>query len=361
MNRFNSAGTMETSNRNRESLVSVIVVNYNGEQWLRACIGALLADSDAVQEIIVVDNASTDDSSRILREIATEHPEVRVLSSEANLGYAGAVNLALATASAKYLAIMNMDITVEPGWLKPLIAFLDQTPDAGAVNPVIMLPDGSRINAAGLDVHVTGLGFTRGLWSPVAGLDPSPVRVSGISGAVFVMRRQLLDQIGGMDSSGFLYHEDVNLSWLLHMAGFYLYCVPESRVRHDYSLTMYPAKLYLLERNRWAMLLTYLRPMTLVLLSPLLIITEMVMWCYCILRGWSFVRSKFESYRWVAGMLGTIQKRRQSTESARKVSDWEVIRKLKWGYAWKQLLAIGRERGMSRRQVTRGLSTEHFD
>lgn len=352
---------METSNRKGESLVSVIVVNYNGEQWLRACIGALQADPDAVREIIVVDNASTDDSSRILQEIATEHLEVRVLSSEVNLGYAGAVNLARSTASGKYLAIMNMDITVEPGWLKPLIAFLDQTPDAGAANPLIMLPDGSRINAAGLDVHVTGLGFTRGLWSPVTGLDTSPVRVSGISGAVFVMRRQLLDQIGGMDSSGFLYHEDVNLSWLLQLAGFYLYCVPESRVRHDYSLTMYPAKLYLLERNRWAMLLAYLRPVTLVLLLPLLIITETVMWCYCILRGWSFVRSKFESYRWVASMLGTIQKRRDITDSARKVSDWGVIRKLKWGYSWKQLLAIGRERGMSRRQVTRGLSTEHFD
>ena len=124
---------------------------------------------------------------------------------------------------------------------------------------------------------------------------------------------------------------------------------------------MYPAKVYLLERNRWAMLLAYLHRRTLVLLTPLLLVTEIVMWCYCILRGWSFIRAKFESYLWVIGKRRIIQGHRRFTESARTVSDWGVIKKLRWGYAWSQLLAIGRERGASRRQTTRGLPTKRFD
>jgi GT2 family glycosyltransferase len=341
--------------------VSVIVVNYNGGRRLQECLRALLADSYTAREIIVVDNASTDDSTRILDEVRTRHPEVTPLWSPSNLGYAGAVNLALASAKGAYVAVMNMDITVERGWLEPLITLLENDSDVGAVNPLILLADGKRINAAGLDVHVTGLGFTRWLGRSVESIGSSPVRVSGISGAVFVMRRLLLDRIGGMDTAGFLYHEDVNLSWLLQLMGLQLYCVPESVVRHDYFLTMYPAKVYLLERNRWAMLLAYLHRPTLVLVMPLLLVTEILMWCYCLLRGWAFMRAKFESYLWVVGRWRQIQERRRFTESARAVSDWAVMKKLRWAYPWSQLVAIGRERGPSRRHNTRGLSRERWD
>jgi GT2 family glycosyltransferase len=321
----------------------------------------VLADSYMPRQIIVVDNASTDDSSRILDEVGIRHPEVTVLWSSSNLGYAGAVNLAMKSAEGAYVAVLNMDITVDCGWLKPLIGFLENDPSAGAVNPLVLLPDGMRINAAGLDIHVTGLGFAHWLWRSVDSIGRSPVRVSGISGAAFVIRRRLLDQIGGMDTAGFLYHEDVNLSWLLHLLGFELYCVPESVVRHDYLLSVYPTKIYLLERNRWAMLLAYLHLPTLVLLMPPLLVTEVMMWCYCILRGWAFVRAKFQSYLWLIRRRGQIWERRQFAESARAVSDWAVVKKLRWAYTWNQLLALGRERGASRRQNTRGLSRERLD
>ena len=332
------------------AFVSIIVVNYNGGEKLLHCLAALRAASYSEREIIVVDNASTDGSGDALRDEATRHPDLIVVWSEQNLGYAGGINLAMGRARGKYLAVLNMDMVVDSGWLEPLIGFLEEHPKAGAINPLIALEDGARINAMGQDLHITGLGFNSHLGRSIESVSSEPVRVSGIQGGAFAIRRALLKRIGGMDTTGFLYHEDVNLSWLLNLMGFELFCVPHSVVRHDYFLSMYPAKLHLLERNRWAMLFTYLNRSTLLLLLLPLLMTEALMWGYCLLRGWSFLRAKAGSYRWVFRHRRQINERRRLANSLRVLSDWQWLRKLRFTYAWDQLATLGRERGPSRRQ-----------
>lgn len=330
-------------------LVSVVVVNYNGGRRTAECIKALLASGYPKQELIVVDNHSTDESPQIIREVATCNSNIRAIWSGSNLGYAGAVNLALDSASGEYVAVMNMDVIVESEWLEPLIAFLETHPQVAAVNPLILLADSDRVNTEGLDVHITGLGFTRWLGRSLGTLDRSPVRVPGLSGAVFVIPRNLLARIGGLDTTGFLYHEDVNLSWLLQLMGFELFCVRESLVHHDYMLTMYSTKMYLLERNRWVMLIAYLRPFSLIIILPALSLTEILIWSYCILRGPSFVKAKLASYRWVYDRRHEIRERRRMAEGVRVISDWSLLKRLRWKYAWGQFAVIGGERGPSAR------------
>lgn len=344
--------------RDDPPLVSIVVVNYNGGERLLRCVETVLSDSYAVREVFVVDNASTDGSPHLLDGFASCHSEIKVLWSKRNLGYAGGVNLATAAARGAYIAVLNMDVAVSPGWLNPLINFLEDHPDAGAVNPLIVLPDMEHINAMGQDIHITGLGFNRRLGQPTESAGITPMLVSGIQGSAFVVRRALLDRLGGMDASGFLYHEDVNLSWALRLMGFAFYCVPESVVTHDYFLSMYSEKLHLLERNRLAMLLAYLHWSTLILLIPSLIITEALMWGYCVLRGPSFMRAKLSSYRWVFRRLGQIGERRTFIDSVRTVSDWKLLKNLRWAYAWDQFVVLGRERGDSPRQPVGGISEE---
>jgi len=332
-------------------LVSVVVVNYNGADALPRCLEALVADAgDASAEVLVVDNASSDGSDGIAEEAAGRHDEVRLLRSPTNRGYAGAVNLALAEARGTYIAVLNMDVVVSPGWLDPLIAFLEATPGAGAVCPLIVLEsDPGRINAAGQNVHVTALGFNRWLQEPREKAGDRPFRVSGLHGAAFLMRRADLEAIGGWDESGFLYHEDVELSWLLTLGGKEIFCVPASKVSHDYHLTMFPHKLFLLERNRWSMLLANMRRATRFAISPLLLISELMMWGYCLLRGPSFVRAKLDSYRWISTHRERIRERRRYVESLRGRSDWGVLRRMHWGYPVDQFVTLGRERGESER------------
>jgi hypothetical protein len=305
---------------------------------------------DAATEVLVVDNASSDGSERLADEVAERYEAVRVLRSPTNRGYAGAVNLALAEARGDYVAVLNMDVVVSPGWLDPLIAFLERTPDAGAACPLIVLEsDPGKINAAGQNIHVTALGFNRWLGEPRETAGSAPFRVSGLHGAAFLMRREDLEAIGGWDESGFLYHEDVELSWLLTLAGKEIHCVPGSTVSHDYHLTMFPHKLFLLERNRWSMLLADTRGLTRLALSPLLALSELMMWGYCLLRGPSFLRAKLDSYRWISTHRERIRKRRGFVESLRGRSDWGVLRRMHWGYPVDQFVTLGRERGESER------------
>ncbi|MFL5906158.1 MAG: glycosyltransferase family 2 protein [Solirubrobacterales bacterium] len=346
-----AGGVLSTEPATDRPLVSVVVVNYNGAGALEGCLDALLADTgEESSEVLVVDNASSDGSDRVAERAAEGNGSVRLLRSPTNRGYAGAVNLALPEARGKYVAVLNMDVVIDRGWLAPLVELLETNPDAGVACPLILLAsDPDRINAAGQNVNVTGLGFNRWLGKPRGLAGEAPFPVSGLHGAAFLVRRNLLEHLGGWDESGFLYHEDVQLSWLLRLAGREIHCVPAATVRHDYHLTMFPHKLFLLERNRGAMLLADLRLHTRLALSPLLLLSELMLWGYCLFRGPRFLRAKLDSYRWIARNRERIRERRRFVESVRQRSDWGVLRGLRWGYPVDQFVTLGRERGESKR------------
>lgn len=342
--------------------VSIIVVTYNSQAQLGECLDSLCALApEPAHEIVVMDNASSDNSATLAEAFAARHPHLRVYRGDTNRGYAGGVNAALIHTRGQYLAILNPDMRVPSNGLAPLVAFLDSHPGAGAVNPLVVLQDDeTRVNAAGQDVHVTGLGFNRGLGQPRTRFTAIQ-RISGLQGGAFLIRRALLEQMGGWDERGFMYHEDVALSWLAQLMGYDLYFVPESVVSHAYHLSMYPEKLYLLERNRWAMLVTHLNPLTLLLLTPWLLLTEAMLWGYCLLRGMAFLRAKATAYAWVVRQGDSLAKRRAQVRSLRRRSDWEVLKGLAWNYAWDQFITLGRERGLSRRRPVGGMPVKLGD
>ena len=301
-------------------------------------------------EILVVDNASSDDSAAIAERLAEAHESVRLIRSPTNRGYAGAVNVALPEARGEFVAVLNMDVVVSPGWLDGLVSLLDAKPDAGVACPLILLEsDPGKINAAGQNLNKTGLGFNRWLGEPCGRAGTEPFEATGLHGAAFVIRKSLLERLGGWDESGFLYFEDVELSWLLRIAGSEIWCVPTSAVTHDYHLSMFPHKLFLLERNRRKMLLADVRGRTRLAISPLLAVTELVLWGYCLLRGPKFLRAKWRTYRWTRAHRAQIRARREQVDSVRRRSDWQVLRGLRWGYPLDQFLTLGRERGESTR------------
>src|SRR5262249_14301845 len=110
-----------------------------------------------------------------------------------------------------------------------------------------------------------------------------------------------------------------------------------------------PEKLFLLERNRVAMLLSNLRLHSRLAMTPLLGLTELLMWGYCLIRGPKFLRAKASSLRWVWGDRERIRERRRLARSLRRRSDWQILRGLRWGYPWDQFFTLGRERGDSER------------
>jgi GT2 family glycosyltransferase len=317
--------------------VSVIVVNYNGMSHLDACIPSVLKQSYKNFEVIFVDNNSDDGSLEYARN---KFPNLTFVVNDKNLGYAGGINAGLAHASGDYIAPLNIDTEVAPNWLSVMVAFLNKNPQAGAVTPkVLLFNDRTKINALGLNIHITGLGFCRGLGKEDNN-SLTPENVPGVSGCSYLIRRQLIEQMGGAPGWCFMGNDDVIVSWLLRLMGYEVYCLPESIVFHKYSLKMNPGKLFRLEENRQALLLSTLKPLTLLACLPILLAIELMIIVYTLTKGRSYIRAKFDALASLWRERSNIKQRRDQYQSIRKVSDLTLFRQLNWNLTWTQLWGI---------------------
>ena len=221
---------------------AAVVVNYEAGSLLTDCVRSVLADASAGDvELVVVDNGSSDGS---IDELRAALPDVRVIASPGNVGYARAANLGIAATRAPIVAVLNPDLTMEPGTAKPLLARFDHTPALGACGPRIRNVDGSDYPSArrspGVPLAVAhGL---LGLWWPTnpfttryrqLNADPSHARsVDWVSGAAIWLRRSALDAVGGWDERYFMYMEDLDLCRRLRLAGFDVAYEPAGAVTH---------------------------------------------------------------------------------------------------------------------------------
>jgi GT2 family glycosyltransferase len=302
--------------------VSVIIVNYNGREYLEACLLSVLAEEKIDLEVILVDNDSQDGSADYVEQT---FPQVRVIRNEINGGFSQGNNVGARKARGEYLAFLNPDTVVDPGWLTPLIAALEADPRARLATPKIMqLRDEQRINTCGNQIHFTGLTLCRGL-----GMDESnfsyPEEVDAVSGAAFVIRKQDFKKLGGLDERFFLYMEDTDLSVRARLAGYKCVYVPTSIVYHDYTLYFGPLKTFYQERNRYLMLLKGLRWRTLLVLLPALFMAEVVTWGFTILRDRRRFLNKLRAYIWILKHWREIVDSRRHVQAMRGVPDRVLI------------------------------------
>jgi len=313
---------------------SVILVNYNGMPHLDACISSVLKQNYTNFEVIFVDNNSSDGS---LEYAQNKFPNLTFVANDKNLGYAGGINSGLPYATGDYIAPLNIDTEVAPNWLSAMAAFLDENPQAGAVTPkVLLFDDRTKINALGLNIHITGLGFCRGLGKKD---DNSiiPENVPGVSGCSYLIRREILEEMGGAPQECFMGNDDVIVSWLVNLMGYEIYCVPEAVVYHKYKLRMNPEKLYSLEKNRQALLLYSLKPLTLVACFPILAAVEVLIIGYALLRGKAYLKAKFGALRSVGTDKKYIRGKKVQVQKIRTISDYRLFKNLKLTLEWRQI------------------------
>jgi GT2 family glycosyltransferase len=283
----------------------------------------LLPTLRADDELIVFDNASVDGSA----EIARAHG-VKVVRSEENVGFGGANNRAAALAVGRYLVFLNQDTEVETGWLDALLAPLSEVP--GLTTAKLLLADRpGRIDTCGNAVHLSGITVCRGYGQP-ADAFVRQERIAAVSGAAFAIDRASFDLLGGFDERFFLYLEDTDLSLRAALAGLPLWFVPDSRVHHRHVATFGARKLYWLERNRWLLLLKLWTTRSLIGLLPHLVLMELLVWCYALIRGPEAVRAKASAYGWIADHAWTVLHARWSTGRLRRLPDHEVLRRCVW-------------------------------
>ncbi len=230
--------------------VSVIVLNYNGRQWLDGCLGALAAQQGAPAfEVIVADNGSTDGS---VAWLAKHHPRTRVLRNGANLGFAAGNNAGAAQATGQWLVFLNNDTRPEPGWLAALCRPLFERDDVSlATSRIVFMDDPSTVDSAGDGYLRAGGAYKRGHRADVGAFLESR-EVFGACGAAFVVRREAFHEVGGFDERFFMVYEDVDLSYRLRLGGYRCWYAADAIVHHVGSGTLgrsSPTAVYYGQRN----------------------------------------------------------------------------------------------------------------
>ena len=208
--------------------VAVTIPNFNGAHFIGACIDALLAGDRVPDEVVVVDNASTDGSEIMLRE---RYPQVRVERLERNLGFAGGANHGVRATTAPLVAVLNSDAVVDRRWLAELLA-APRPAHVWAWGSVLVAEETGRIESAGDQCSKLGLASKHLRDRPLEELPSEPFEVFAPPGAAPLFRRDVFDELGGYIDEFFMYYEDVDLSFRANLLGYRALLVPTARVTH---------------------------------------------------------------------------------------------------------------------------------
>ena len=242
------------------NMVSIIIPNYNGGDLLYNCIDSIYKNISIKDfELIVVDNASTDDS---INRIKSNFQNVKIISSNSNLGYSGGCNLGATHASGKYLLFLNNDTEHSNEWIEKLVYFLDSNSKIAAVQPKILNIHNKKLfdyaGGAGGFIDKFCFPFVQGRIFHTLEEDHNqynnPSRIFWASGAAFMIRSNIFKTLEGFDKVYFAYMEEIDLCWRAQAMGYKIYSVPDSFVYHYGKQTIKENTIkshYLNHRNSW--------------------------------------------------------------------------------------------------------------
>lgn len=242
---------------------AVVILNYNTKDYLRKFLPGLISSCEGLDaEVWVADNASADGSVEMLR---AEFPQVPLIVLESNFGFTGGYNRALSMIEADYYLLINSDIEVPPGWLAPLVEWMDSHPECGACGPKLISyynrDTFEYAGAAGGLLDSFGYPFCRGRILQKVEKDhgqyDTPANVLWVSGACLMVRSALWRELGGLDDRFFAHMEEIDFCWRLQLRGWKVTVVPQSFVYHIGGGTLSnesPRKLFLNFRNNLLML-----------------------------------------------------------------------------------------------------------
>lgn len=251
-----------------DPIVSVIIVNWNRRELLRACLLSLLAQTLRDIEIIVVDNGSEDGSADMLR---ADFPAIRLIRNPENRGFCAGNNQGIAEARGRYIALLNNDAEADPLWLQELVSLLESDPAIGMCASKILFHDArDRIDKTGHLIYPDGQNRGRGCGELDRGQYAAREEALFPDGCAAIYRRRLFETAGGFDEDFFAYADDAELGLRARLAGWRCLYVPTAVVYHHHSSTLgrfSEERLVLVERNRlW--LAMKLFPWRLLLLNP---------------------------------------------------------------------------------------------
>lgn len=242
--------------------VAVVILNWNGRNYLEQFLPSVTGTSYSNKEVVVVDNCSTDDSVAFIQ---SQYPQVTIVQLKQNYGFAKGYNEGLKQVEGEYYVLLNSDVEVDKEWLEPMVALMESDPGIGICQPKLLQyhsPDHFEYaGAAGGWLDHWGYPFARGRIFDICEEDKGQyddsVPVFWASGAAMMIRSHLYHELGGLDEYFFAHQEEIDLCWRAQRAGYQVYACGQSKVYHVGGGTLPKGnmrKVYLNFRNNLVML-----------------------------------------------------------------------------------------------------------
>lgn len=241
--------------------IAIVILNWNGAEMMRRFLPSVVENSMEA-DIVVIDNGSTDDS---LQYLETEMPNVRRIVLDKNYGFAEGYHLGLAKVESKYFLLLNSDVEVHKGWLKPMITYMEAHPEVAACQPKLLCqwaPEKFEYaGASGGFIDALGYPYCRGRVFGTVEKDNGQyddiVPVMWATGAALMIRSSDYWEVGGLDGRFFAHQEEIDLCWRLRSRGRGIVVIPQSVAYHLGGGTLpqgNPHKDYLNFRNNLLLL-----------------------------------------------------------------------------------------------------------
>ncbi|MBK8846731.1 MAG: glycosyltransferase family 2 protein [Bacteroidetes bacterium] len=241
---------------------AIVILNYNTVDYFDKFLPRVIQTCEGIADVIVADNASSDNS---VSHVKSHYPQVKVLCSNQNYGFAGGYNFFLKGLEYEYIVLLNTDVEVTDNWLQPMLQLIEQNKQVAAVQPKILShnnkSDFEFAGAAGGFIDKYGFPFCCGRIFETVETDHGQYdknrEIFWATGACMLIRKKLFDQLGGFDQDFFAHMEEIDLCWRMQNAGYQIYYCSASTVYHVGGGTLAvgtPHKTYLNFRNNLLML-----------------------------------------------------------------------------------------------------------
>jgi len=317
-----------------KSKVSIIIPHWNNVDVISECLNSISSTDFSNLEIIIVDNASTDNS---VKWIKYNYPSVTLIENDKNYGYAGGCNIGADHANGEYLIFLNNDTIQEKNWVSSLVNTMTSNSRIAALQPKVLNYYNRNIfdyaGGSGGQMDVYCFPFARGRVFAKQEIDEGQYnnkeKCFWSSGTCFMVRKNLFHKAGGFDDTFFAHMEEIDLCWRLYAMGFEVWVDPQAIVYHKNALTLpmhTHKKHYLNHRNSLLMLFSNYSIKNIFFFGIPRLILEIVACFYSILMlDWRHLTGILRSLFWIISHPNVIMKKRKNFFNTRIIEDKKIM------------------------------------
>jgi len=312
-------------------LVSIVIVNYNGEKYLKGCFNSVFKSDYPNFAVIFIDDASTDKSLKIVRDNFGEKPLLTIVRNKKNFGPSRSRNIGINYSKGEYIAFLDNDVEVKEDWLKEAVKVFQENPQIGAAQcKLILSNDRGRIDSCGHYLSIFGFPFEVGVNEYDTQQYNRVIEIFGGKSAALVVRSKCLDLAGRFDPDYFIYGEDTDICWRIWLTGYKVVFIPNSVVYHKIGGSLNKESNYRVyyegSKNNIKNLIKNLGLKNLLWIFPLhSLLWLFIAMLFCVSRRFKDAIWIYKGILWNIANLKNTLKERKRIQSLRKISDYRLF------------------------------------